>query len=269
MELRISVLSRTGGRETNQDAYGVWSGPASCFCALSDGAGGHSGGAIASRLAVRQVLERFCETPDTSAEAIAAALKSANDAIVQEQHRQPRMSTMRATILALAFDTVHDTAAWGHVGDTRLYCFREGRIVLQTRDHSVVQTMVDAGYMEPQDARMAPGRSALLAALGDAAEFAPSIASAGFAIQDGDIFLLCTDGLWEHIEEAQMEQLLEMADSEEAWLQELENQVLRFEQKDQDNYSAIVVSCMSNNGAGAGEALQPPMAPPAGSAFAG
>jgi serine/threonine protein phosphatase PrpC len=67
MELKISVLSQPGGRAINQDAYGVWSNDSACFCVISDGAGGHLGGEVASRLAVKQVLDWFCQTPNINA----------------------------------------------------------------------------------------------------------------------------------------------------------------------------------------------------------
>ena len=257
MELKISVLSKPGGRAVNQDAYGVWSTPGACFCVISDGAGGHPGGEVASKLAVKGVLDWFYQTPDASADAIAAALNSANEAIVDEQRRSSKLSDMRATILVLAVDTVQATARWGHIGDTRLYCFRRERIVAQTRDHSVVQTMVEAGYLEPQDLRASPSRNALLAALGDAEIFEPSIETAQFPVRHGDIFLLCTDGFWEYIDEAQMEQLLVLSLSPEEWLRQLENHVLKHGRADQDNYSALVISCTEPE-----ETTRIPAAPP-------
>jgi serine/threonine protein phosphatase PrpC len=243
MELEIHVLSKPGGREINEDAYGVWSNSGACFCVISDGAGGHQGGEVASRLAVKQVLEWFYQTPEARAEALTAALKSANDAIVDEQARSPETSDMRATILVLAIDTACATATWGHLGDTRLYCFRHQRIIAQTRDHSVVQSMVDAGYLEQNNLRTSPSRNALFAALGDAQNFAPSIEATQFRVQDGDVFLLCTDGFWEYLDEARMEQSLSQAQSPEAWLRQLESEVLECGRAGQDNYSALVVSC--------------------------
>lgn len=243
MELKISVLSEPGGRAVNEDAYGFWTGNNTCFCVLSDGVGGHHGGDIASRLAVRAVLEWLRQTPVCSAESISVALQAANNAIVDEQRRSPSCSRMRATILVLAIDTGQASAIWGHIGDTRLYCFRRQRIISQTRDHSVLQSMVDAGYLQAKDLRDSPQRNALLAALGDTETFEPCIASSTLPLQDGDIFLLCTDGLWEYVDEAEMEQALATAASPEAWLRQLEHKVLERGRPGQDNYSALVVSC--------------------------
>jgi len=243
MELQISVLSRTGGRPVNEDAYGFWSNENTCCCVLSDGAGGHTGGEIASKLAVREVLEWFRATPACDADSIAEALQRANAAIVSAQRQTPEYARMRATIVVLAVDSEHGAAIWGHIGDTRLYCFRGQRIILQTRDHSVLQSMVDAGYLQSGDLRGAPQRNLLLAALGDGVTFEPTIEAATFPVLDGDVFLLCTDGFWEHIDEPQMELALSGATTAEAWLRQLESQVVAHGSDDQDNYSALVIAC--------------------------
>lgn len=243
MELTISVLSEPGGRAVNEDAYGCWSSLTACFCVLSDGAGGHQGGAIASRLAVEHALGWFHRCPECSADGVLQAIEAANAAIVAAQHSMPEYSEMRATIVVLAFDTERGTAIWGHVGDTRLYCFRGQRIVFQTRDHSVLQGMVDAGYMQVGDLRSAPQRSVLLAALGDAEVLEPCIHPSAFSLSDGDLLLLCTDGFWEHLDERGMEQALHMAQSPETWLSQLEIAVRAQGGDRQDNYSALLVAC--------------------------
>ena len=243
MELQIAVFSRTGGRPVNEDAYGFWSNESTCCCVLSDGAGGHTGGAVASKLAVKEVLEWFQQTPACDAGGIAAALGRANAAIVSVQRQLPEYARMRATVVVLAVDSEHGAAIWGHIGDTRLYCFRGQRIILQTRDHSVLQSMVDAGYLQSGDLRGAPQRNLLLAALGDGATFEPTIETTSFPVRDGDVFLLCTDGFWEHVDEPHMELALSGATSAEAWLRQLESQVAAHGSEDQDNYSALVVAC--------------------------
>jgi serine/threonine protein phosphatase PrpC len=243
MELTISVLSKAGGRTVNEDAYGVWTTANACFCVLSDGAGGHLGGELASKLAVKHVLDWFSLHPEPTAAAVAAALKAANDAVVEQQQRMPEVADMRATVVVLAIDTVHATACWGYLGDSRLYCFRNQRIIAQSRDHSMVQGMVDAGYLAADALRTAPSRNVLLAALGDAEHFNPRVEVTPCPVVDGDVFLLCTDGLWEYIDEAHMERSLRLADSPETWLRHLETEVLRHGPPDQDNYSALVIAC--------------------------
>jgi serine/threonine protein phosphatase PrpC len=250
MQLEINVLSKPGGRKVNEDACGFWTSPGACFCVVSDGLGGHYGGDVASKLTVENALAWFRTTPECSRRAIEASLRASNSVIIREQQRDPRLKHMRATAVILSIDTKRAVAVWGHIGDSRLYFFREGRIIEQTRDHSVLQSMVDAGYLQPKELRTAPNRSKLLAALGNEEQFDADITPVGFPLLDGDIFLLCTDGLWEHVQEEEMEQMLSTSPSAIEWLKALEDQVIARGQKGQDNYSAITVWCKDTDEAG-------------------
>lgn len=243
MQLEILTLSKTGGRSVNEDACGIWSSEHACFCVLSDGAGGHGGGDVASKLVVQHALDWFRAHPDRGSEAVATAMACANRSVIEQQTRDSRLGDMRATAVLLAIDTRRDIAYWGHLGDSRLYCFRRHRIVAQTRDHSVVQSMVDAGYLKAQDLRSAPERSKLLAALGDEDNFEPNIETQEFSLRDGDVFLLCTDGFWEYLEEVEMEDMLAASGSYKEWLKSLEDRVIARGSASQDNYSAVVVAC--------------------------
>ena len=243
MRLEISVLSKPGGRASNEDAYGFWAGAGVCFCVLCDGAGGQGGGDVASKLAVSTTLAWFQDSPECSGAAIEAALGSANRAIMKQQGTESRLANMRATAVVLAVDATQRHAAWGHLGDSRLYCFRDRRVVAQTKDHSVVQNMVDAGYLKAEELRTADQRSCLFAALGQKENFEPTVAQSAFPLAAGDAFLLCTDGFWEYIDEPAMERALGAAVSAEHWLRSMEEQVVAQGGAGQDNYSALAVWC--------------------------
>ncbi|AXA90513.1 PP2C family serine/threonine-protein phosphatase [Massilia sp. YMA4] len=242
MDLRVAVLSQPGGRAVNEDACGYWAGPGCWIGVVSDGLGGHAGGEVASRIAVEAALDSFRRTPLVTAAGVVGAMRAANDALLAEQQRRPELASMRATLVILAVDTHNARATWAHVGDTRLYCFRANAILLRTRDHSVVQAMVDAGYLAPEQLRDSPHRNALLSALGEAEAPVPQI-SAPLHVRDGDRFLLCTDGFWEYTLEEDMERSLAAAGDPDSWLRQLEHLVRARGRPGQDNYSALAVAC--------------------------
>jgi serine/threonine protein phosphatase PrpC len=116
MQLEISVLSKPGGREPNEDACGFWTAAGACFCVVSDGAGGHGGGDVASKIAVQTVLAHFQAEPRCISGAIEEALRLANAAIILQQAGETRLAGMRATATVLALDTARETAAWAPWG---------------------------------------------------------------------------------------------------------------------------------------------------------
>jgi serine/threonine protein phosphatase PrpC len=244
MQLAVSVLSRSGARPVNEDACGFWTGNGVCVCVVSDGAGGHGGGDVASKLVVSRVLGWFREDAACEGTRVERALAAANEALLAAQTEDPQQADMRATAVVLAMDTERDLAVWGNLGDSRLYGFRGGEAVARTRDHSVLQQMIDAGYLKKkEELRAAPNRSTLFAALGDAEGFEPYVERTPFKMRGGDAFLLCTDGCWEHVEEAEMIATLAEAATPDGWLRALEERVIARGGNGQDNYSAIAVWC--------------------------
>jgi len=243
MQLEVSVLSRSGARAVNEDACGFWSPPGACYCVVSDGAGGHRGGDVASKLVVSQILSWFRDRPGCDPLAIRDALIAANDVVVTERQRDARIADMRATAVVLVIDTERELAAWGHLGDSRLYCYRNRRLLVRTRDHSLVQQMIDTGYASDADFRGRPERSRLFAALGDEEGIEPALAQHPLPIEHGDAFLLCTDGCWDSVEEHEITAALESADSAEVWLRCLERRINELALASQDNYSALAVLC--------------------------
>jgi serine/threonine protein phosphatase PrpC len=241
MDLEIAVLSKAGGRERNEDACGYWISEDACCWVVSDGAGGHGGGDVASKLAVSSMLTQFAVAPSVSGEAIRSLLSGANEAILQRQRTEAALGDMRATGAVLLIDRPRAHAMWGHIGDTRLYCFRDERVLLQTRDHSVIQQMFAEHRLDAAISRQHPQRNVLLHALGSADDFAPAVQDMPFPLLQGDVFLLCSDGLWEYVDEASMCRLLGASASAQDWLSALEQELLQRARPGHDNYSGVVV----------------------------
>lgn len=243
LALEVALLSETGGRRINEDACGHWHSERQLCCVLADGAGGHGGGEIAARSTVEQLIQRFAAAPSDDGAALTELLLQANGALCARQQPGTPTADMRCTVVCLVIDFVAHRAHWAHAGDSRLYWFRDGRQLQRTTDHSLVQQLVDAGIVAADGLRKHPRRSELHSALGGEAEDLTISAAEGAELQAGDVFLLCTDGLWEHVDEAQMLAELAVAERPQDWLTALERRVLAATaaRNGHDNFTALTV----------------------------
>lgn len=241
VDVQIASLSRPGGRPRNEDACGHSSDSGFVCCALSDGAGGHRGGDVASRIAIESILGGFRSQPAFDADALRELIALANREVMREQARSEELSDMRATLVLLTIDCAGRQASWGHIGDSRLYWFRGGYVASVTRDHSLLQSMMDAGFAAPGELRCNPERSVLTASLGGDDGFDPEVTESPRALRPGDAFLLCSDGFWEYVSEVQMEALLQRVASPTDWLAALEQIIVSAGRPGMDNYSAVAV----------------------------
>lgn len=242
MQIDLAILSRRGGRNYNEDACGHWHSENHLCCVVADGAGGHGGGDHASKLAVQNILSTYAGVPDGSPSAIRRMIAQADRTIIEHRHDAAALQNMHSTVVALFVDLDRRAAAWGHCGDSRLYVFRGGRVAQRTRDHSVVQSLVDSGLLTEDKVRSHPQRSELLSALGVGADdLQVSTSEESWTLAPGDVFLLCTDGLWEYVEDGSMEASLAAAPNPQAWLQDLEQRVLQgaSHKPRHDNFSAL------------------------------
>lgn len=240
---RVSVLSKVGGRERNEDACGYWAGggsPLACYV-LADGAGGHGGGDVASRIAVQSVLDQYASLPQASPASVLQLLAGANNSIMRRQRLDPRLADMRSTMVLLEVDAQRLCAFWGHVGDSRLYCFKQGRVTMRTKDHSLVQNMLDAGLARPGSAVSSSDRNVLTSSLGGEDCFSPSTSDQPYPIGDGSVFLLCSDGFWSALGDRDMESSLQNSDTPDSWLRAMEHVFIDRLRPGADNYSAIAL----------------------------
>src|SRR5262249_33850694 len=160
---------------------------------VADGMGGHRGGATASRLATEVVKQQYLgsETGDPAA-ALREALTRANARIHAEAQSNSDLRGMGTTTSALVLR--NDQAWFAHVGDSRIYRVRGGEIEQLTEDHSLVASMVREGLLTTKEAENHPRRNVLQRSMGVAEEVEIDIRGP-FAIQAGDVFVLCSDGL--------------------------------------------------------------------------
>ena len=245
-QIELAILSRQGGRSYNEDACGHWHSDDHICCVVADGAGGHGGGDIAARLAVSYIIEQFAAAPLSTPEQVHDLLVGTNANVLAHRADGDAQRQMHSTVVGLFIDLAHAEALWGHAGDSRLYVFREGRVLAHTRDHSLVQSLVEAGLLTPEEMRTHPRRSELHSALGTEAEdLCITTVTRPWPLVAGDVFLLCTDGLWEYVEDDQMCASLDEARDPSHWLTTLEQMVLRNAQAARkpghDNFSGVAV----------------------------
>lgn len=244
IDLNFAQITNAGGRQFNQDMLGsARQDDLACFV-VSDGAGGHEGGEIASNVVVNAVIDKFLLESSFGPHALRSYIDYAIAKIVQRKMEEDRLVNMSATVAAVLIDQKNRCALWAHMGDTRIYFFRQSRAQRVTKDHSLVQQFIDAGYCKPEQLRTHPQRSALFAAIGAEGDVRPAVTKDMLEIQDGDVFLICTDGFWEWITEDEMEQTLALAMTVEDWLNTMSNIVERngrAASRSHDNYTAFAV----------------------------
>jgi serine/threonine protein phosphatase PrpC len=237
MTLTSAGRSRVGGRAVNEDAWGATDAALACWV-LADGLGGHGGGEQASRIAVDTVLAAAERDTRLDAQCLHAYVAAAHEEIRRAQ-RDGNAPGMHTT-LAIAI-TDRSEVLWAHVGDTRIYYFRDGALLYQTADHSVPQMLVMSGEITAGEIRDHPDRSRLLRALGQEALPRASVSEHPERLKTGDAVLLCTDGWWEHVTETEMEVDLAKSRRVEEWLDWMEDRIMARVNGDHDNFSAIAV----------------------------
>lgn len=239
MRFLTHTISRGGGRDINQDAaeHSI-AGEQACWV-LADGLGGHGGGEEASRLATESVMQAFRAHAECSPSALRTYIEFARGAVVKRQEESTIFNGMRTTLVVLVSDMRQ--ALWAHVGDTRLYLFRDGQLARQTRDHSVPQAMVDAKQLDARKIRQHEDRNRLLRSIGGKEDVRATIEENPHLLRPGDAFLLCTDGFWEYVTETAMEVDLAKSATPADWLRCMELRIRGEAPADQDNYSAVAI----------------------------
>ncbi|WP_406248090.1 PP2C family protein-serine/threonine phosphatase [Microbacterium sp. M] len=186
-----AAISHTGKvRSNNQDSG--FAG-ANLF-AVADGMGGHAGGDVASSIAIQRLAPldtTYATTDDAQASLQAAATTAAGDLIRAAKDR-PELAGLGTTVSAIIM--VDEYAVIGHIGDSRIYLFRDDELTQITADHTFVQRLVDSGRITPEEARYHPRRSVLMRVLSDM-DNDPELDMFVMPTLPGDRWLLCSDGL--------------------------------------------------------------------------
>lgn len=210
LQVDATGLSEAGPhRETNEDSIGAFTpddGPTAerkgYLYVVADGLGGHQAGEVASATAVSTVRDEYYAPSSHSRvePALRQAVQVANLRIHNLAQRHAEYRSMGTTLTAMAL--AGSCAYFAHIGDTRAYHWRAGQLSLLTADHSEAAELVRMRVLKPDKVRDHPGRSVLTRSLGSALIPRPDFLRQPIA--SGDRFVLCSDGVWSEVEDAEL-----------------------------------------------------------------
>lgn len=207
-------ISKTGlVRQRNEDRFYA-QGP---LLIVADGMGGYTGGEYASTMVVDTIVEVVQAATDVSTEVLRNAIMKANRIVYEKSQSYKELEGMGTT--AVVAYVKEDRLVWAHVGDSRLYIYRQDGLHRITKDHSMVQQLVEAGTITEEEVIHHPKRNMLTRAIGvyDSVE----VDTGMIEVQQNDRILLCSDGLSGYIEESKIEQVLSEEDNGSRTLEDL------------------------------------------------
>lgn len=189
----------------NQDRIGHWRTAHSLLMVVADGLGGHLHGEIAAQVAVQYFGSAFQRDARPALampeQFLSRSMTGAHAAILREAQRLELAETPRTVIVACVVQGGH--AYWMHIGDCRLYLVRRGQIMMRTRDHTVVQQLLDEGRIREEALTTHPDRNRLLQCLGSLQAPRPHGAETA-RLKKNDLLVLCSDGLWGPLTQRQL-----------------------------------------------------------------
>jgi PPM family protein phosphatase len=206
--------SETGlKRKNNEDAFGVYEIEGGLLAVVCDGLGGNKAGEIASNLTVETIYNHFSNSTEKDyLKRIISSISEANHLVLNKSNGNFSLKGMATTVEVLFL--INHCAYWGHVGDSRIYCWENKKLKQLTKDHSYVQKLVDDGFITLKEAENHPNKNIITRALGD--EDHIEIDSSKINLHpSGEIkFLLCSDGVTNVIDDDRLSTILAGKDLE-------------------------------------------------------
>jgi PPM family protein phosphatase len=243
LQIEHAELSLVGDREDNQDRVTVAVSKQAALLIVIDGMGGHSDGSRAADTALKSLIDSFQQTPSPMFDPLGflhLSLSRAHDEVAKLGSGQSIDSRPRATT---AICLVQEGAAyWAHVGDSRVYHIRGGKLVKRTRDHSHVELLLREGKITEEELPTHPMRNFVECCLGGDPAIPEMTISGRHLLQEGDVLLLCTDGVWANLKDADIAGFFR-DDSQQlrAWLEALGRRAVQASAPFSDNSTAAVL----------------------------
>ena len=209
MKYQHTKTSRLGNRMANEDRIGIADVDGRVLLVLADGMGGYRGGQLASSALVNSMLRQFQQHRQAITDPPAflkVLISDAHLAVIRKGAEQYPPVEPRTTCVVCLIQ--HGHAWWAHVGDSRLYLFRDGRLLSRTRDHSKIESLLAAGKISEKELKNHPQRNLVTRCVGDRRRPPIPAFSEKTALEKKDTFLLCSDGLWDAIDDDYMAETL-------------------------------------------------------------
>ncbi len=204
LQIEIGSHSDKGKvRKINEDNFGSFEGNYGNLLIVCDGMGGHKGGEIASRLAV-ETIKNYFESLKNSfnpGDELFNSIQKANSTLIDTAKKNPELQDMGSTVVLILLQ--NNKAYTANLGDSRIYFCRDGKINQLTKDHSLVQQMVDSRMISEEEAKIHPQKNIITKSLGIELKAEPDISEA-ILVENGDTFILCSDGLTSFVNEKEI-----------------------------------------------------------------
>lgn len=238
-KIDYALISNVGSRKVNEDAISAIKKDGAYGFIVCDGLGGQGMGDTASKLVAECFKKRF-KNSKIDELFLPKTFDYAQSSLLQEKNKLNIKNQMCTTAVALAIN--ENTAYVGHIGDSRLYFFEDGKLIYKTLDHSLPQMLALQGEIKEEDIAHHPDRNKLLRAFGTEWDKPMYTTEEPITLNKNQAFLLCTDGIWEWITEQQFCEHLKSSSNAEEWLNKIIKNVEQSSKNAQrDNYSAVAV----------------------------
>lgn len=245
MEYEIGSANHLGNRNSNQDRFAVVETEEGVMLVLADGMGGHAGGEIAAQTLVDIARESYLNAVRPLAQPgrfLAEIIIKTHDTLLSLAAARGLSDIPGTTAVLCLIQRGH--MEWVHVGDSRLYLFREGVPVFRTIDHSYVEQLYKQGVISRAEQDSHPRRNHVTQCIGCLPQVPEPEVGKSKPLREGDIILLCSDGLWSALDDAQLGALLDGPSLDDT----LENMAQRAEQLSyprSDNISVVAIRLIS------------------------
>jgi len=213
-DIRAIVVSDVGCVRTNNEDAARFVRPSNSairfqkgyLAIVADGMGGHAAGEIASQLAVETIAKTYYQREESPEESLFLAFTKANREIWQSASKNSQQRGMGTTCTTIVLSD--NRLYLAHVGDSRAYLLQKGQFFQVSTDHTYVQTLVDQGVITPAEAEKHPERNVLTRAMGTHSKVEIDVARLNYTFAENDRLLLCTDGLYDYLNNEELAQLL-------------------------------------------------------------